>query len=242
MLGHLVAACTALLALSTPAQGAVERKAALKTQTAKAAKTYLHTVLPPGLVNTTRTYDLGDGDYELRPPSQRTDEWGLRAARKHFANDPAVLEKINDAEASEIARHLEQFQTFRPLSTSNPAEADAFRVSSLIFIKFKRDGRVTARLAACGNQQADDSYSESYASTSDHPTFACILSAYYAHAQSTNTTLIHDDFDITGAFLQCELPRSATGGKQLLMKLPDALNDSLSWQWFYVQCSPLHPR
>ena len=120
------------------------------------------------------------------------------------------------------------------LGPAHPVELDAFRVSSLIFIKFKRDGRVTARLAACGNQQVAGSFSESYASTSDHATFACIMAAYYAHQQQTGTTFTHADFDITGAFLQCALPRTATGGKQLVMRLPDGLNHPLSGQWVEV--------
>ena len=233
----LLSLVTAVAALASPVRSglkAVERKALLKQQSSASAKSYLASVLPPGLVNPSRPPELGDGDFELHPPEQRTDEWGIRAARRHFAGDPAVLAKINEAEASELARHLSRFKSFRPITSANPMEPDAYRVSSLIFIKFKRDGRVTARLAACGNQQVAGSYSESYASTSDHATFACILAAYYAYAAAAGVPLSHSDFDITGAFLQCPLPRSATGGKQLLMKLPDGLDHPLSGQWVEV--------
>ena len=56
---------------------------------------------------------------------------------------------------------------------------------------------VKARLAACGNQQTAGSYGETYASTSDHGTFACVVAAYQAHTQSIGTVVYRPDFDIT---------------------------------------------
>ena len=72
-----------------------------------------------------------------------------------------------------------------------------------MFIKFKRDRRVTARLAGCGDQQKSGSYSSTFASTSDHSTHTLITASYYAEAikNKSLSTLIHADFDVPGAFL-----------------------------------------
>jgi hypothetical protein len=166
-------------------------------------------------------------------------EMSLTAALKHASlpsTDPTVTQQINDAVATEIHKQTEKYDTFRELTHANPMESDAFKVSSLMFIKFKNCGRVTARLAACGNRQPPESYSDTYAPTSDHPTFALTVAAYYANAIATNTvpSLIHAAFDVPGAFLQERLPRSATGGKQLVMRLPHNLPHRLAGKWVEV--------
>ena len=129
-----------------------------------------------------------------------------------------------------------KYDTLREITAANPMEPDAIKLNSLMFIKFKHDGRVTARLAGNGAQQRSDSYSDTFASTSDHGIFSLTTAAYYADATLHNTldTLHHCDFDFEGAFLQQRLPRSATGGKQVVLKLPHNLPHRLAGKWVEV--------
>ena len=96
----------------------------------------------------------------------------------------------------------------RKLIESNPRQHNAIIIGSIFFIKFKRDGRVSARLAACGNQMPPGSFSDCSASTSEHQSYSLVLAAYYAEAVKTNTVtdLVHAGSDISGAFLQNRLP------------------------------------
>lgn len=217
------------LALSTT-QNAVQRKASIKAEIMKSASTYFQSIKPEGISNKLHSEPV------LTPPVHSFDEFPLTRALA-MANHPSAPQElktsIDAAVANEMHRVMITFDTLRVIDSTNPMEKDATRVHSLMFIKFKRDGRVTARLAGCGNEQPEDTFDDISASTSDHPTWIATLAAYYAEAIKTGTldTLVHFDFDITGAFLQERLPRSATGGKQLLVKLPSALPHPLAGQW-----------
>ena len=215
---------------------AVSRKSALKNASMLKAAAHLKNIKPAGLFNTSGTYSL---EFELESMQTQPDEMSLTAAlllASLVSTDPTVIRLIKEAVATEIHKVTEKFDTVRELTSTNPMESDAFKVFSLMFIRFKTDGRVTARLAGCGNQQSPDSYSTTYAPTSDHPTFALTVAAYYANAVSTKTVpgLIHASFDVPGAFLQERLPRSATGGKQLVMRLPHNLPHRLAGKWVEV--------
>lgn len=229
----------ALAALLSPTRlTAVTRKAALKQEAMTKARTYYQSLtLPPGTTNSPSSFL--PAHFELDPPLMAPDEITLHKALSISASptaDPALRKKIDDAVALELTKVTTRFDTLRAITASNPMEPNAWTISSLMFIKFKRDGRVTARLAGCGNQQKTGSYSSTYASTSDHSTHTLITAAYYAHAIKTKTlpTLIHADFDVPGAFLQERLPRSATGGRQLCLKLPANLPHPLAGQWCEV--------
>ena len=221
-----------------PSLTAVTRKAALKQEAMAKARRHLQTLtMPAGTTNTQS--DFLPNPHELDPPLMAPDEITLHQALAISAStqaDPTLRTKIDDAVALEMTKTTTRFDTLRAITATNPMEPDAWKISSLMFIKFKRDGRVTARLAGCGNQQKPGSYSTTYAATSDHATHALITAAYYAHAIQNRSlsTLIHADFDVPGAFLQERLPRSATGGRQLCLKLPTNLPHPLAGQWCEV--------
>ena len=234
--------CAVTLATSTAtSMNAVQRKAHLKSATMSTARAHLRSVAPAGVNNRVSRSDpdFSDLDYELNPPFARPDEISLTAARTIVDSptaDPILRERLQTAIDHEMHKTGNKYNTFRPITASNPIERDAIRITSLMFIKFKRDGRITARLAGCGNQQPANSYGDISASTSDHITWKCTLAAYYAEAQYTNSVdrLIHKDFDVPGAFLNERLPRSATGGKQIIMRLPKNLPHPLAGQWVEV--------
>ena len=233
--GKLVLALICALAATAHPVTAVSRKATLKQQAMVQAKAYLKSILPIGVTNTSASFDVSD----LLPPKPEPGEMSIHAALARASApgaDPLLSSYIEEAVAKEMDKVTIKYDTLRLISATNLMEPDAYKIHSLIFIKIKRDGRVTARLAACGNQQHPDSYTETYASTSDHHSHTMVIAAYYANAVATNTlsTLTHSDFDITGAFLQNRLPRSATGGKQLVMKLPSNLPHPWAGRWVEV--------
>ena len=220
---------------------AVQRKAHLKSATMSTARAHLSSVAPASVNNrpSSTDPDFSSLDYELHPPTAHPDEINLNAALKIVNSptaDPILRERLTEAIAKEMHKTTTKYDTIRPITASNPIEHDAIRITSLLFIKFKRDGRITARLAGCGNQQPANSFGDISASTSDHITWKCTLAAYYADVQSTNSIdrLIHKDFDVPGAFLNERLPRSATGGKQIIMRLPHNLPHPLAGQWVEV--------
>jgi hypothetical protein len=162
--------------------------------------------------------------YSLTPPAAPTGEVSITKALKLYDHT-----LITAAVELEINKVTTLFDVIRPISRS-AIEPTAIHLRSSIFIKLKADGRLTARLAADGRGQTPDSYSDTYAGTSDTSARALILALMFAEAQQHNNTDSLDvfDFDITGAFLQNRLPRSATGGKQIVMRLPSDLPHPLA--------------
>ena len=231
-----------LSALITKPINAVQRKSILKQATMSIARQHLQTVTPlapttnkPVLTQPTMQAEY----YELHPPPHTPDEIPLTQALALIRSQntpPALVQKLTDAVAKEMTKVTTQFDTLREITAENPMEPDAIKLNSLMFIKFKHDGRVTARLAGNGAQQRSDSYSDTFASTSDHGIFSLTTAAYYADATLNNTvdSLHHCDFDFEGAFLQQRLPRSATGGKQVVLKLPHNLPHRLAGKWVEV--------
>jgi Reverse transcriptase (RNA-dependent DNA polymerase) len=96
-----------------------------------------------------------------------------------------------------------------------------------MFIKQKASGLVTARLAIDGSHQPPDSYTNTFAGTSDVTNRSFIIAVTLADAAHRNILpeLVIGSYDITAAFLQSSLPRSQTGGYQLLTILPKDLPD-----------------
>lgn len=232
--GLFTALICALAAITSPVT-AISRKADLKQTAMSQAKAYLKLILPPGVSNTSGTFTASD----LLPPTPQPDEMSVAAAKKIAyapGANPILRYLIDEAVTTEMNKVTIRYDTIRLITPLNPMEPDAFKIHSLMFIKFKRDGRVTARLAGCGNQQDAASYDSTFASTSDHHSHTMVIAAYYAYAVQSQTldSLIHSDFDITGAFLQNRLPRSATGGKQLVMKLPTSLPHPWAGRWVEV--------
>jgi hypothetical protein len=194
---------------------------------------------PDGITNSYFNGDLDDFDLE-ESPNVRSDEMPLNQALKFAklpSTDPNVLLQVDAAANREIDKLFVKYDTLREFTPTNPMDSNASLLFSLIFIKFKRDGTITARLAGCGDRQSPDTFGDDiHASTSDHSSWVAIFATYYAAAIKNNTLhlLSHCDFDITGAFLQCRLPRSETGGRQLAIKLPSSLPHRLAGKYVEV--------
>jgi len=216
---------------------AISRKAVLKKQTMDIAKKHKKIANPLNITNS--VYDGDLDDFELDPPNIRPDEIPLKQALKLATRpntDPNIAIQINNAVNLEVDKLFNKFDTLRELTDDNPMEHDAHKIFSTAFVKFKTDGRITARLAGCGNGQTSDSYDETYASTSDYNSWVLIFASYYAAAIKNNTlqALEHCDFDVTSAFLNNRLPRHLTGDKQLVLKLPSCLPHRLAGKYVEV--------
>lgn len=87
-----------------------------------------------------------------------------------------------------------------------------------------------SRLAACGNRIDEELRGETYAGTADTRNTALITAAFAADAikHGTLATLRIANFDLPSAFIHNRLPRSATGGRQVVMKLQDDLDHPMA--------------
>jgi hypothetical protein len=129
----------------------------------------------------------------------------------------------------ELTKILHTYHATKPIDRKD-IEPNAVFLSSSIFYKEKLDGRITARLATHGNRQPPDSYNNIFASTSDVTNLIAMLVTGLTHAANTDqlSNLLIGDFDIPGFFLQHHLPRSESGGRQLILQLPKDLPSTLA--------------
>jgi hypothetical protein len=103
-------------------------------------------------------------------------------------------------------------------------EKHAVYLKSLLIIKEKTNKDVTARIAINGAGQPPSSYGATHAGTSDPAHRIFILATALADAAARDKTLVTASFDINAAFLNGNrLPRTDTGGHQLLVRLPKEL-------------------
>ena len=167
----------------------------------------------------------------LVPPPPAPTEFSMSYAQKHHAGNPDIAAAVQ----LEIQSVTEIFDVLRPIAYKD-IEPSAEKLSSNMRGKQKRDGRTTARLTGNGSRQSSESFDSTYAGTSDLASLACLISAFFAQAVADDTLdqLVHADFDLPKAFLQCRLPRSATNGKQIVIKMQDNLPHPLAGQWMEV--------
>ena len=134
---------------------------------------------------------------------------------------------IAAAISKETDKQFTKYASLRLVPPRTHLEAKHAFLRSSLFIKRKSSGLVTARLAIDGSQQPPDSYTDTFAGTSDVTNRSFIIAVALADAAHRNILpdLIIGSYDITAAFLQSSLPRSHTGGYQLLTTLPKDLPD-----------------
>ena len=127
----------------------------------------------------------------------------------------------------ETHKQLTKYSSLRLLSPHQQLEHRRAFLRSSMFIKKKSSGLVTARLAIDGSRQPADSYADTFAGTSDVTNRSFLIAVTLADAAHRNIlpNLVIGSYDITAAFLQSSLPRSHTGGYQLLTILPKDLPD-----------------
>ena len=131
---------------------------------------------------------------------------------------PDIAAAIN----KETTKHLTKYCSLRLISPTTTLETRRAFLRSKMLIKQKSSGLVTARLAIDGSQQPPDSYTNTFAGTSDATNRSFLIAVTLADAahRCILPQLIIGSYDITAAFLQSALPRSTTGGYQLLTRLP----------------------
>lgn len=152
------------------------------------------------------------------PPARQQNEFSLKNAQLAL---PPV--KVSAALQKEINKVFIKFGAMKLINKAN-IEKHAVFLRSLLIIREKTNKDVTARLAINGAGQPPSTYSNTHAGTSDPAHRIFILATALADAAVRNKDLITASFDIEGAFINGnKVPRSATGGHQLLVRLPKEL-------------------
>ena len=135
---------------------------------------------------------------------------------------PADL--VTNALSKELTK---QFVTYCALRTIDPRDIEptAVLVPSMLLFKQKLDGSISCRMPVNGARQPASTYDSTYAGTSDPTNRMFLLATTMAHVALHRKTFTCGKFDIPATFLQELLPRSATGGHQLITRLSKTLPD-----------------
>jgi len=160
--------------------------------------------------------------------------------RSEISIDKAMLlwkrEDIDKALDKELTKIFTTYNAMKIIPHSD-IEPTAIIVRSNMLMKKKLSGVITARLALDGENQPEDSYSDTYAATSDvtNKLFIIATSLQDAANRDCLDKLEFTVFDIPGAFLHNRLTREMTGGHQIVTQLPFNLPDkNLAGQWCEV--------
>jgi len=135
---------------------------------------------------------------------------------------------------------FKQFTKYKSLRliTADQIEHNAIKLHSQMLYKMKLNGTVSGRLPADGSRQPPDSYSDTYAATSDQTNRNLLISTMLKDCanRATINQLVIGDFDIPAAFINgLPLTRDKTGGRQVVMRLPHDLPDAaLAGRWVEV--------
>jgi hypothetical protein len=152
------------------------------------------------------------------PPTRQQNEFSYNKAIMTLP-PPKVIAAV-DKEIHKL------FNKYKPLKLIHKAniEKHAIYLRALLILREKTNKDVTARLAINGAGQPPSSYGKTHAGTSDPAHRIFILATALADSAIRDRPLITASFDIEGAFINGNpLPRHATGGHQLLARLPPDL-------------------
>lgn len=163
---------------------------------------------------------LNNRPTELRPtpPERQQNEFSVRQALHHL--DPLKVQLAITKETTKI------FPTYHSLKVIQPheVEAGANFIPNKLILREKTNKDVTARIAMCGDRQRPHTYGETHAGTSDSTHRAFSLACGIAHSSHHKLKLITFNFDVPAAFInKNKLPRSLTGGTQLITRTPSVL-------------------
>jgi len=189
----------------------------LRKQAAKAAasirdRQHLLTHPPPSDLNNRPT------DALPTPPPRQKNEFTLK--QSYSVLDPIKIDQSIDKELNKV---LFKWCSLKPISASQ-VEPTSILLRSQWIVKEKLNKDVSSRVVLNGAMQPPSTYSDTHASTSDSNHRAFVLATALADAAHRNKTLITFSADIEAAFINNNpLPRSKTGGTQLLTRLPPGL-------------------
>ena len=152
------------------------------------------------------------------PPLRQQNEFSHKNALKHLP-----LPKVDAAVMKELDKIFPKYNAMKLINMAN-IEKRAVYLKSLLIIREKTNKDVTARIAINGASQPPSSFGPTHAGTSDPAHRIFILATALADAAVRDKKLVTASFDINAAFINNNpLPRSATGGHQLLVRLPGEL-------------------
>jgi hypothetical protein len=159
-------------------------------------------------------------------PPQRRAEVTSRVAVPLFGYD-----LCRAAEDKEIKKILQTYGSLTPIDESN-IEPGAVFLRSMSMFKRKSDDSISCRIPLDGKHQPTDTYGDTSAATPDTSDYLFLLSLAFKDASDRNQLDGLEIFsgDIPAAFINgIKLPRSDTGGHQMLTRLPkDLLNTDLA--------------
>lgn len=223
------------------APGAVMTKLANSRRTTARNRAYVDSLAPSGLSNRPSpsspdfsAVDLSGPDPAVplsNAPALFSPTYPASPSRTEVNTRESVrqwgIERATAAEAKELTKI---FTTYRSLRLIEPGELErgAIFLRSMSLHKLKlSNGVVSCRFVLDGGSQPSSSYGDTFSSTSDQSNRFFVLSAALADAaaRSVLDDLVIADCDVPGAFLHNDLPRSATGGRQLVTHLPKHLLD-----------------
>ena len=188
------------------------RKHAAARNASKREREHMRLYPPPKHLNNKTTPILPS------PPTRQQNEFSFKKAIMTLP-PPKVIAAV-DKEIHKL------FTKYKPLKLIHKAniEKHAIYLRALLILREKTNKDVTARLAINGAGQPPSSYGKTHAGTSDPAHRIFILATALADSAIRDRPLITASFDIEGAFINGNpLPRNATGGHQLLARLPPDL-------------------
>ena len=149
--------------------------------------------------------------------------------KQGMIKDPSLCMAAINKEMSKMSEYgvFELIENHPDKEVHIPRKDDIF-IGSMVVMRYKHDAvtgqisSMSARLAALGNQQPSDSYSDTYAATAPQSMVATARAAFMADAIANDyvSEVIVSDFDVTGAFLHCDLVSKC----RIFMKLQKDLN------------------
>lgn len=201
-----------LLSTTKILQGHLLRKQANSKAASVRDRQHLLTYPPPTDLNNRPT------DILPNPPPRQKNEFTLK--QSYSVLDHTKIDKSIDKELNKV---LYKWRSLRPIPTSQ-VEPNSILLPSQWIVKEKLNKDVSSRVVLNGAMQPFSTYSDTHASTSDSNHRAFVLATALADAAHRNKTLITFSADIEAAFINNNLlPRSETGGIQLLTRLPPNL-------------------
>ena len=188
------------------------------------------------------TLDLGDLSNKPTNIQPNPDRY---PARQEVKFKTAVAQWDRDDVIAAFHKEVvhKQFGVYDAIELIAPSEieSNAIRLKAAMYYKKKLNGTISGRMPADGSRQPPDSYSSTYAATSDQTNGNLLFSALIRDMANKGTIekLRVGHFDLPAAFINGNpLTRDKTGGRQVVMRLPHDLPDaSLSNRWVLVkQC------
>jgi hypothetical protein len=141
-------------------------------------------------------------------PKEDRDEWALGVALVHYSMNagPKKIKEKDEAGVSKELKQMHDMEVFRPVEEGSLSKKEKDKaVTSLMFLKEKRDHSVKARMCANGQKQRDDWTKQDTTSPTVSTEVVFITAVIEAHKGRYVAC-----FDIPGAFLCADFNEDIT--------------------------------